>query len=103
MHSRGFGVASHLGVQFDIPTIGISKTAPENADGQNKSIIQCEFYEGGDTAPLIGKYGKTWGVAMRFTKDSTNLTYISIGHRVSLNTAIAITKLTIGKSNNKSL
>ena len=48
-------------------------------------------------APLVGNSGKTWGAALRCTKYSNNPIYISIGHQVSLETAITITKLTIGK------
>jgi len=42
----------------------------------------------GDVVPLVGKSGKTWGAALRSTDDSHNPIYISIGHRVSLETAL---------------
>jgi len=100
LHTRKFGCASHIGVQFDVPTIGVAKK-PFDVDGMNKSTYK-EMYQGklnqaGDFVPLIGKSGKTWGAALRCTKDSTNPIFVSIGHRTSLETALKITNLTITK------
>jgi deoxyinosine 3'endonuclease (endonuclease V) len=100
LHTRKFGCASHIGVQFDIPTIGVAKK-PFDVDGLNKSLYKV-MYDGklnkaGDYVPIVGKSGKTWGAALRCTKDSINPIYVSIGHRVSLETAINITLLNITK------
>ena len=48
-------------------------------------------------AYLVGDSGKTFGAALRCTPESTKPIFVSIGHRVSLETAIEITKLSIGK------
>ena len=46
---------------------------------------------------MKGDSGKIWGAALRATKESKNPIFISIGHRVSLETAIKIVKMTITK------
>ena len=47
--------------------------------------------------PLIGTSGKTWGLALRATTESKNPLIVSIGHRVSLDTALIVTKACISK------
>jgi deoxyribonuclease V len=79
-HPRGLGVASQLGVVLDVPTIGVAKS------------ILCGRVEGtlgaapGATAPLVWK-GAVIGMALR-TRRGANRLYVSIGHRVSLATAL---------------
>lgn len=46
---------------------------------------------------LVGKSGKTWGAALRSTDESKNPIIISVGHRVSLETAIRVVKASILK------
>ena len=100
LHTRAFGCASHIGVVFDIPSIGVAKKTFD-VDGLHKSNIketcQKELLKEGDVANLVGDSGKIWGAALRCTKDSINPIYISVGHRVSLDTSIKITKLCITK------
>ena len=100
-HTRQFGCASHLGVQFDIPTIGVAKKY-FCVDGLTKDAIKvaCDgnLNSAGDVVHLVGNSGKTWGAALKSTSTSQNPIYISIGHRISLKTAIEIVKLTISKS-----
>ncbi|XP_062022264.1 uncharacterized protein LOC133738697 isoform X3 [Rosa rugosa] len=47
-----------------------------------------------DFINLTGRSGHIWGVAMRSTDGSVKPIFISIGHRISLDTAIKIVKLT---------
>lgn len=89
-HPRRCGFATHLGVVADLPTIGCAKS------------LLCGKVEGepgpaaGDTAPLIDR-GEQVGVALR-TRPRANPIYVSTGHRVSLETAIAwVMKLTDGR------
>ena len=100
LHTRAFGCASHIGVVFDLPTIGVAKKTFD-VDGLHKSNIKetCKqlLHKEGDVAPLIGDSGKVWGAALRCTKDSTNPLYVSVGHRVCLDTAVSIVKLCIDK------
>ena len=94
LHTRNFGCASHAGVLFDVPTIGIGKTMFD-IDGLHKSDVQQIAHEilhvAGDYEPLVGRSGKTWGVAMRANDSSSSPVIVSQGHRVSLQTAIDVT------------
>ncbi|XP_022131392.1 endonuclease V isoform X4 [Momordica charantia] len=97
LHPRGFGLASHLGVLANLPTIGIGKNL-HHVDGLTQSSVrQIIQSKGKDTDSIItlrGVSGCIWGVAMRSTVDSSKPIYVSIGHRVSLDTAIKIVKIT---------
>ncbi|KAF8687268.1 hypothetical protein HU200_042944 [Digitaria exilis] len=96
LHPRGFGLASHLGVLADLPTIGVGKNL-HHVDGLNQSEVRREL-EGKEKCnkefiSLTGLSGTTWGVAMRSSPSSSKPVYISIGHRISLDSATAIVKL----------
>lgn len=77
-HPRRFGIASHLGVIFDIPTIGCGKTLllGEHQEPDEKR---------GAIAPLFDKQ-EIIGNVLR-TQDGIKPVYVSIGHRISLTTA----------------
>lgn len=81
-HPRGLGIASHLGVLLDIPTIGVAKSVlvgePEGTLGDAV----------GSTIPLVWK-GKVLGAFLRTKKRCAPL-IISSGHKISLETAIQI-------------
>ncbi len=77
-HPRRFGLACHLGVIFDLPTIGCGKT---RLTGE----FQPPNMTRGATAPLIDNE-EIIGCVLR-TQDSINPVYVSLGHRVSLPTA----------------
>jgi deoxyribonuclease V len=78
-HPRRFGIASHLGLLLDIPTIGCAKS---RLCGTHVPVSA----EAGAYAELTDN-GETIGVALR-TKDKVNPIYISIGHKIDLPTAI---------------
>lgn len=79
-HPYRLGFASHLGLVLEAPTLGVAKTllcgeVKENGeDGVWKSIIH---------------EGEIVGGAV-FTKPGVKPVYVSIGHKVSLETAIKI-------------
>jgi deoxyribonuclease V len=81
-HPRGLGVASHLGVVLDIPTIGVAKSilvgTPAGTLGE----------EAGSTIPLIWK-GNEIGMMLRTKKRCAPL-IISPGHKISLKSALEI-------------
>ncbi|XP_021744290.1 endonuclease V-like [Chenopodium quinoa] len=95
LHPRGFGLACHLGVMADLPTIGIGKNL-HHVEGLNHSEVRDLFKTGdyNETVYLNGNSGQTLGVAMRSTLGALKPIYISIGHRISLTTAMKVVKLT---------
>ena len=78
-HPRRFGLACHLGVLTGIPAIGAAKTTFVGSHGE---LAQ----ERGATAELVDG-GEVVGAAVR-TQDGVKPVYVSVGHRVSLTTAI---------------
>lgn len=80
-HPRRFGIASHLGVYLDLPSIGCAKS---RLVGSYEELGP----KPGDRSPLLHR-GETIGVVLR-AKARTNPLFISVGHRVDLETAVAI-------------
>jgi deoxyribonuclease V len=78
-HPRRFGIASHLGLLLNIPTIGCAKS---RLCGTH-ALVNAET---GSYAELIDN-GETIGVVLR-TKDDVSPIYVSIGHKIDLPTAI---------------
>jgi len=77
-HPRRFGIACHIGLIVDVPTIGVAKSL---LVGKFENLGETR----GSTAPLIHR-NEQIGVALR-TKDKVQPVYVSIGHRISLETA----------------
>lgn len=78
-HPRRLGIASHLGLIVDKPTIGCAKS---RLVGQYSELPD----EVGATSPLIDR-GEVVGVALR-TKRGAKPLFVSVGHKVSLSTAV---------------
>lgn len=78
-HPRRFGIACHLGLIVDIPTIGVAKSL---LIGKHQEVPE----ERGSWQPLVNR-GETIGAVLR-TRTGTKPLYVSSGHRVSLTTAI---------------
>jgi deoxyribonuclease V len=78
-HPRRLGLASHLGLFLDTPTIGCAKS---RLCGSHSELGQ----EAGSYAELSDN-GEVIGVALR-TKAGVKPVYVSIGHRVDLEAAI---------------
>lgn len=80
-HPRRMGLACHVGVLLDIPTIGCAKsrlTGEFNMPGKKKGSFSYLY----DKGEIIG--------AVLRTKDDTHPVFVSIGHRVSLDTSIKL-------------
>ena len=81
-HPRRFGLASHLGLILDKPTIGCAKS---RLWGRYEEPAQ----EQGAYTHLADK-GEVIGVAVR-TRSNVRVVYVSIGHRISLDSARTLT------------
>ncbi|KAK4726008.1 hypothetical protein R3W88_030925 [Solanum pinnatisectum] len=96
LHPRGFGLACHIGVLADLPTVGVGKNL-HHVDGLTQSTVR-ELLQAADSPehvlPLIGDSRCTWGAAMRSSQGSLKPIFISVGHRISLATAIEIVRMT---------
>jgi deoxyribonuclease V len=80
-HPRGFGLASHLGLLFGLPSIGCAKSR------------LCG--EHGEVGPAVGDWaslklnGRTAGAVLR-TRKRVKPVYVSAGHMINLRGAIRI-------------
>jgi len=77
-HPRRLGIASHLGVLLDLPTVGVAKSrliGSHTEPGEEKGAWQ----------PLLDK-GEEIGCVLR-TRSRVKPLYISPGHRVGLESA----------------
>ncbi|KAM5272725.1 endonuclease V [Ctenodactylus gundi] len=94
LHHRGFGVACHLGVLTELPCIGVAKKLLQ-VDGLENNALHREkirlLRAGGDSVPLTGDSGAVLGMALKSHDRSTKPLYVSVGHRVSLQTAVRLT------------
>ena len=80
-HPRGLGIAAHLGVVLDVPAIGVAKSIL--VGGEDPPLGE----DSGAETPLVWR-GERIGTALR-TRRRSNPLYVSVGHRVSLGTAVA--------------
>jgi len=78
-HPRRLGIASHLGLLLDVPSIGCAKS---RLVGQEREVSA----EAGAWSPLVDR-GETVGAIVR-TRPGTKPVYVSVGHKVDLPTAI---------------
>jgi len=82
-HPRLFGIACHMGVLFDKPTIGCAK-----------SLLVGEFDEparrAGSSSPLSFR-GERVGTVLR-TRDGVKPIFVSQGNRVSLDSAVKLVR-----------
>jgi deoxyinosine 3'endonuclease (endonuclease V) len=94
-HSEGFGLACHLGVLCNIPTIGCGKTNffvdGLTSDKVDKIAADNLFYKK-EFCFLTGDSGKIHGAVMRCSETNNNNLIISQGHKISLETCCLIVK-----------
>jgi deoxyribonuclease V len=77
-HPRRFGLACHLGLIFDVPTIGCAKSRLCGQHGQPEP-------EAGSRVPLVDR-DELIGTVLR-TRDGVSPIYVSVGHRIGLDEA----------------
>jgi deoxyribonuclease V len=78
-HPRGFGIACHVGVLLDVPSMGIAKKK-----------LYGNYEEPGDKRgswmPLRSKEGEVIGSVLR-TRDGKKPVFISLGHKIDTDSA----------------
>ena len=87
-HPRGLGIAAHIGVLMDLPTIGVAK----------KKL--CGYYTEpgllrGAMSPLTYK-GERIGMVLR-SRDNVKPIFISPGHKVTMTSAVELVLQCLGK------
>jgi deoxyribonuclease V len=82
-HPRLFGIACHLGVLLDKPTIGCAKSLLVGMHDEPGT-------KAGSSSPLVYR-GDRVGVVLR-TRDGVKPIYVTTGHRVSLDTAVKLVR-----------
>ena len=81
-HPRRFGFACHFGLLANLPTIGCAKSVLVGT-------FEPPARERGSTSDLVDG-GEVIGAAIR-TREDVAPVFVSVGHRISLQTAIAAT------------
>ena len=81
-HPRGLGLASHLGILLELPTIGCAKS-PLFGDFTEPGPLK------GNRSPITDGRGRTIGAVVR-TRDHTRPIYVSVGHRIDLRNAVRL-------------
>ncbi len=84
-HPRGIGIASHMGLFINLPTIGVAKS---RLYGKHEELPDEEWA----ATPLISKNGEVIGYAVRTRKGSKPI-FISPGHLTDLDSALKLTKM----------
>lgn len=85
LHPRGIGLASHFGVERDIPTIGVAKS---QLIGDKEKEVTHE-----NPLSKIKNDSELLGYAFLSSERAKNPIYISPGHRVSHETSFNIVKM----------
>ncbi|XP_054157242.1 endonuclease V-like [Oppia nitens] len=96
LHPRKFGLASHFGVLTDTAVIGVAKNpyymsfVDQSVKDEHKRRI-LSLQKIGDQFDIKNSSGdEVIGVALKTRNDCKNPVYVSIGHKVSLETAIQV-------------
>jgi deoxyribonuclease V len=87
-HPRRFGLACHLGVLLDVPTIGVAKSRLLGSYAELGPAA-------GDWTPLEDKC-QIVGAVLR-TKPGCRPLFVSIGHRIDLATALTLVQSTVAR------
>ena len=105
LHERECGLATQIGVELDIITIGVSKNYyPINSKSKPKSQSTSKLFKDSSQHLLssrgdfIGLFDKTssyyLGVALLTSNNSKNPIFVSSGNKITLECAIALTLMT---------
>lgn len=97
LHPRRFGVACHLGVYLDTPTLGIAKKL-FHVDGlekndQFKIDIKEKLKKKGDYIELRSQQGNKELIGICYRTCAENPIYLSIGHKIGWKTCLLLVNL----------
>ncbi|CAB4056356.1 ENDOV [Lepeophtheirus salmonis] len=94
LHPQRCGLACHIGLALDIPTVGVAKNLymlPEdgiaNDESHKKKIASMS--KRGDSFLITSNAmnGEILGMALRTQSEASKPIYVSIGHKIDLDTA----------------
>ena len=96
LHPQKFGLACHLGVRGKVATVGVAKNLFV-IDGLTRDGVRAAAAEAcaasGDSCPLVGASGFTWGAALRTTDgEGFNPVYVSAGHGLTLESSLELVR-----------
>jgi deoxyribonuclease V len=86
-HPRGLGLAAHLGLLFDLPSIGVAKSRliGEYREPGRRRGCSTRLVLGARQAPAV-RAGATVGRVLR-TQDGVRPLFVSPGHRIGIDAA----------------
>ena len=103
LHPRKFGLACHVGLKLNIPTIGVAKNLYflQNHEMSNDSVAENRIKHKEECRDRLKNRGDLLeipdfgaeagdgplGIALKTACDAANPVYVSVGHQISLNTA----------------
>uniref|UniRef100_A0A7S3EFW5 Endonuclease V n=1 Tax=Rhodosorus marinus TaxID=101924 RepID=A0A7S3EFW5_9RHOD len=87
LHPRKCGLATHVGVTLNLPTIGCAKKL-FRIDGIDENFVRTKLGTQKGRFYIDGESGTRWGAAINAAQGSQRPVYVSIGNRISLDTAI---------------
>jgi deoxyribonuclease V len=83
-HPRRMGIAAHLGVFLEVPTVGCAKSWLTGRYDEH-ALSETE----GASVPLLAKDGSQLGAVVR-TKTRTRPVFVSPGHLTDVETAVSV-------------
>ncbi|MGD9675957.1 MAG: deoxyribonuclease V [Candidatus Bipolaricaulia bacterium] len=89
-HPRGMGIASHMGLWLDVPTIGVAKSrlcGVAMEPGSHRGAV-ADLLDEADPRRVLG--------AVVRTKDATHPVFVSPGHRIDLVHAVEFVLRCVG-------
>lgn len=89
-HERRFGFASQLGVELGITTIGVSKSFLK-VSGLKEDFYFEKAPKLATLRPIQTETGESLGAAL-YAPNSRHPMFVSVGHQISLQSAISITR-----------
>ena len=102
LHSKRFGIACHIGLLSDTPTIGVSKTLFQvfglNSGLEFRDRVDKELKNFGDYFELRTQDSNNELLGYCYRTNSKKPVYVSIGHKISWKTCLWVMKQISGNN-----